>query len=78
MGGSMVEKKEAKQILDILREKGPAGQTELQAWTLFDFDTLHDALEELSDQGLVKIDSTEWASSGGMVKLTPKGLRQEE
>jgi predicted transcriptional regulator len=70
--------KEAKQILDILREKGPAGETELQAWTLLDFDTLHDTLAELSEKGLVKIDSTLWATSGGMVKLTTKGLRQEE
>jgi predicted transcriptional regulator len=74
----MDEKKEAKQILDILREKGPAGETELQAWTLFNLDTLHSTLEELSDKGLVKVDTTSWATSGGMVKLTPKGLRQGE
>jgi len=74
----MGEKKEAKQILDILREKGPAGETELQAWTLFDLDTLHSTLEELSYKGLVKIDSASWATSGGMVKLTTKGLRQGE
>ena len=74
----MEEKKEAKQILDILREKGPAGETELQAWTLFDLDTLHSTLGELSYKGLVKIDSTSWATSGGMIKLTTKGLRQGE
>ena len=74
----MAEKKEAKKILDILREKGPAGETELQAWTLFDLDTLHNTLGELTDEGLVKIDSASWATSGGMVKLTTKGLRQGE
>jgi predicted transcriptional regulator len=68
--------KEAQQILDILRQKGPAGETELQAWTLLDFDTLQGALNELSDQGLVNIDTTSWPTSGGMVKLTTKGLRQ--
>ncbi|MBM4288910.1 MAG: hypothetical protein FJ135_12365 [Deltaproteobacteria bacterium] len=72
----MVEKNEARQILNILQEKGSAGETELQAWTLFDFDTLHDALDEPSEQGLVKIDAAEWASANGMVKPTPKGLRQ--
>jgi predicted transcriptional regulator len=74
----MAERKEADQILDILREKGPAGETELQAWTLLDFETLQGALSELSDKGLVKIDSASWATSGGMVKLTTKGLRQVE
>ncbi len=68
--------KEAQQILNILRQKGPAGETEIQAWTLLDFDTLQGALNELSDQGLVNIDTTSWPTSGGMVKLTTKGLRQ--
>jgi transcription initiation factor IIE alpha subunit len=74
----MAEREEAKQILNILREKGPVGETELQAWTLLDFDTLHGALADLYKEGLVTIDSTSWASSGGMVKLTTKGLRQVE
>ncbi|MFP3867130.1 MAG: hypothetical protein ACLFUU_03085 [Desulfobacteraceae bacterium] len=70
--------KEAKQVLEILREKGPAGETELQAWTLLDFDSLQGALNDLSNQGLVEIDSTSWATSGGLVKLTTKGLRQRD
>jgi len=43
-----------------------------------DFDTLQGALEELSNDGLVSVDSTSYVGFGGMVKLTPKGLRQEK
>jgi hypothetical protein len=64
-----------KQVWGILWDNGPVSETELQTWTLLDYDTIHNSLNRLSDKDLLIIDPYSWPMSGGMVKLTTKGSK---
>lgn len=75
----MTEENDRRLILDSLGDLGTAAEVELQARTLLSLEKLRRALKELAADGLVKLEPDAPDAPrqfGGLVGLTPKGLKR--